>query len=311
MNFKKLMAVSILMMAFIFVGCQNNDEPANGESAYNDNNDNRTDDAPSNPVLIDMALTPEEEELVHDLLEWDTPEEVILEMIEFHRLTVPQAHHLSEEEALEIVLQSIYETFGERIDVDDFSTFDNPGNVFFVIEFRSENWTNGERSFWLGNAIIYSDTQDLLYEISFRIDGVTGEVDILRDELQVELEFEPTVVEISWNGMALTVVNRSRAPSVWDDPSHEARIQPEHPSVEEIGELIAEAVYNEFGGDLNGHFLLIHLTHFADHSAWMAEVATEHDRCTTFAIVHVDAQTGAILLIDESEDPSNNPFSGC
>ena len=320
MTFKKFACLCALSMV-ILIGCDQAHEPV-VDSANTDSNgsidaENVLDKA---ETVDDMVLTQEEEERFEILIEWGWTEEEVLRLIIEERLrqrlATPLDYHLTEEEATDTILRLIYEAFDVVVDLSEIPIDDEaPSRMDFDISFLHEDWSNDGRSFWLGNAIIYdviySDIRTLLHHFIFRIDGITGEIDMLSDGVQDELNFEPIMVEISWNGKQLTIVDDTRAPSIWDDPAYANRMQPYHPTLEEIGILIAEAVYHELGVDLADHFFLMHMTHFSEYTEWLAEIATEHDVCTSLAVVRVDAQTGEIRFIGDSSHSTDNPFSGC
>ena len=327
MNLKRLILLFMLVGSVVLFGCETNNEQLISEEPIVEEaiQDDANIDVVTEEIDILLApLTPEEELRLQELMtrgsEWGLDfgmdEDVAREIIIYSRLTIPLDYHLSEEEATEIVLRLIYETFGVVINVEDIHRpYYIPSEIFFGMDFRHEQWSSDGRSFWIGNATIYNvpygEHQSLLHRISFRIDGITGEKDILRDWVQDELAFEPSITEISWNGMQLIALDERRGPSIWDDPSFSTRIQPHHPSIEEIGIIIAEAVYDELSVNLDGHFMLMFMEHFTEYTMWFVEVTTENDICTSIALVHVNAQTGEILFIGESAHSGDNPFSGC
>jgi len=297
-NIKKLALLLLLLVSAVaLVSCDGDDESV---------------DVGDNPTEIT------DEQQLQELMELGMTEEEASEMINEHRrwleLGTPLDYHLSEEVATEIILQMIYEEFDVVIDVEEIPTDDTPSRISLGLEFRHEDWSADGRSFWMGTItiydVIYSDIRAMLHHFSIRIDGITGEKDILRDELQVELAFEPFITEISLNDAQLTILDSTRELDIMDDPSYANRI-PDHLSTAEIGELIAKAVYEELGVNLDGHFILMNLTHFSEYSSWSAEVATENNVCTSIALVNIDAKTGEIRFIGESNHSTDNPFGLC
>ena len=216
--------------------------------------------------------------------------------IEFMRLRTPEAHHLSEEEAREIGIQWIYEEFGVKVDTAAL------GHSFWL-SFEHEDLDIVNRSFWVGSFRIEGMFGDALSAFDFVIDGITGERIAIADAM---LPFDPISTIITVGDMKITVLDYSLAPNVWNPSSHIEQ-QTYHLSAEEAALLIAESIYAEFGINLDGHRMHMHLgLYFEGVVGWGTNINRPDERYTAgfqlMFIASVDATTGERLNISDTRN---------
>ena len=221
---------------------------------------------------------------------------------EMIRLTTPEAHHLSEEEASAIAIQWIYEEFGFVIDVEK-------EHHDFGMVFTHEDMNGVGRSFWVamftefglapdGKSFGSTPEGDSLIHHNFalNIDGITGERLVIRDESQ---PFQPAVIEVVLDQMQFTVLDHTHT-GEGDvvNPAFVSQLQPYHLSVEEATTRMAEIVYEEVGVNIDGMTLRVSFMNgFQDDGldTWGGFVLDGLEPGSEAFNIVIDARTGELV----------------
>jgi len=243
-----------------------------------------------------------------------TPDDQVIDLfnrIEWMRLSTPEAHHLSEEEARVIGIEWIYEEFDVIVDGDAI-------DQSFFMEFEHEELGFVERSFWIGRLEIL-DVYDYdsfgnvslagnsLNSFTFVLDGVTGERVAIADEWEFA---DPVITTIEVNGMSISVSDSSgQYPT--SNPSNSIEQQSYHLTAEEAAVLIAETIYEDFNINLDGHTIRMNLDIFETmdgipRATWWSNVIRYDESYMEgfqlLFIIFVDAITGEIVSVEDTRD---------
>ena len=185
---------------------------------------------------------------------------------------------LSTEEIVEIVARMIYEKYGFVIDG---TTIDM---VVSRYTFHYANWViemPGE---------VMNDSGALF---RFNVNTITGDIYSLRPSrlMAHELSLFPTQ-EISLNNMNFTVANSSNWPDI-RSAHHDFASYYSHLSIERVAEIMAEAIYEQYGESIDG--TILEVFNFGD-DIWHGSVFDPNGSFVNdeLFVLSIDVRTGDV-----------------